>query len=280
MAVVTQGQWEKLRLGKVINNTVSFIGRNLIFSLVVGALFFVLPALLASLGVFSYLSRLPSIACGGQWAPEAFMLASGLLATALNFVGYAVLSRATIDGIKGDRPSVGGSIQAALRYSLPIVGIGFAIYLAVFFASYAMLRTGLLTPSEALAALAVLVAPFIPWGLRTSVAVPVAILERLGVRASMLRSRALTKGHRWPIVGLFLIVITLFVVRQVGLALAVVFVLTALTPVSAFIVGSLLDALVWAMIWMPASIAITVTYMELRRIKEGASVGELAEIFS
>jgi uncharacterized membrane protein len=208
------------------------------------------------------------------------MLASGLLATALNFVGYAVLSRATIDGIKGDRPSVGGSIQAALRYSLPIVGIGFAIYLAVFFASYAMLRTGLLTPSEALAALAVLVAPFIPWGLRTSVAVPVAILERLGVRASMLRSRALTKGHRWPIFGLFLIVITLFVVRQVGLALAVVFVLTALTPVSAFIVGSLLGALVWAMIWMLASIAITVTYMELRRIKEGASVGELAEIFS
>ena len=156
MAVVTQGQSEKLRLGKVISNTVSFIGRNLIFSLVVGALFFVLPALLASLGVFSYLSRLPSIACGGLWAPEAFMLASGLLATALNFVGYAVLSRATIDGIKGDRPSVGGSIQAALRYSLPIVGIGFAIYLAVFFASYAMLRTGLLTPSEALAALAVL----------------------------------------------------------------------------------------------------------------------------
>jgi hypothetical protein len=78
----------------------------------------------------------------------------------------------------------------------------------------------------------------------------------------------------------FLIVIGLFIVRQVGLALAFVFVSTALSPVSAFIVGSLLDALVWAMIWMLASIAITVTYMELRRIKEGASVGELAEIFA
>ena len=96
----------------------------------------------------------------------------------------------------------------------------------------------------------------------------------------MSRSRTLTRGHRWPIFALLLIVIVLFVVRQVGLALAFVFVLTVLTPISVLVVVALLGALVWAMIWMLASTAITVTYMELRRIKEGTSVGELAEIFS
>ena len=276
MAWATQGQSEKLRLGKVINNTAAFLGRNLMLLLVFGVLFFVLPALLASLGTYWYWSRLPLIGCGGEGAAEAFMLASVLLPTALNFVGYAVLSRATLDGIKGDRPSVGDCIQAALRYSLPIAGIGFAIYLAVFFAGYAMLRNGLATPSEALAAFAVIIAPFIPWGLGISVAVPVAIQEGLGVRASISRSRALTNGHRWPISSLFLVVIVLFVVRQV----AVLSVSTALTSVSALIVVALLDILVWAMIWMVTSIAITVTYIELRRIKEGASTGELAEMFS
>ena len=278
--MATQRQSEKLRLGKVISNTVAFIGRNLVFSLVVGALFFVLPAMLASLGVFWYWSGLRFSSYGGHWATEAFLPACGLFATALTFVGFAVLSRATIDGIKGDRSSVGGCIQAALRHSLPIVGIGFALYLAFFFAGYAMRRTGLLTPSEARATFAVLIASFIPLGLEFSVAVPVAIQEGLGVRASSTRSRALTKGHRWPIFGLFLIVFVLVYRQASGLGFGFSICLcgtgSSICPHPRVAPG----ALVWAIIWVVASVAITATYIELRRIKEGTSVGELAEIFS
>ncbi len=286
--MATQEPSEKLRLGKVISNTVAFIGQNLIFLLVVGALFFVLPLILINLWAVWYWPKLAyqmGAYGGGPWSIVVNVgsyLASRLLAIAANFLGLAVLSRATMDDIRGVRPSVGGCIQTVLVHSLPIVGIGFALYLAVFFASLAVLRTGLLTPSEALAAFAVLMAPFIFWGLGISVAIPVAIQEGLGVRASMSRSRALTKGYRWSIFGLFLIVMVLaFMLRLAAWVFAAIFPPAfALVSVSVVIVNAIPNAVVSTIIWTVTSVAITATYIELRRIKEGSSVEDLAEIFS
>ncbi len=41
------------------------------------------------------------------------------------------------------------------------------------------------------------------------VAVPVCVIEKQGVIASLSRSRALTKGYRWQIFGLFLLVMVI-----------------------------------------------------------------------
>jgi hypothetical protein len=286
MAWATQGQSEKLRLGKVINNTVGFIGRNLILLLVVATLFFVLPLMLVNLWTVWYWPRLAflgNVYGNGSSAVAANVgsaLASGLLAAAPNFLGHAVLSRATVDDINGNRPSIGGCIQTALRHFLPIVGIGLVVYLVFFVARFAIFAAGLFIPYGGTVAFAILIVPCVMWGLGIAVAVPVAAKEGLGIDASMSRSRALTRGYRWPIFGLCSIALGLWFVTRVALALAFVLTPAMLTSVSALLVGTIPSALFSAIIWTVTSVAATAIYIELRRIKEDTGVDELAEIFS
>jgi uncharacterized membrane protein len=88
----------------------------------------------------------------------------------------------------------------------------------------------------------------------------------------MSRSRVLTKGSRWALFGLFLILIL------VGMAIQLV--LGTVIALFGGIIGAVLAALVSTVWSMMMSIAAAVSYVELREVKEGTSVDELAEIFS
>ncbi len=125
--------------------------------------------------------------------------------------------------------------------------------------------------ASGLASIALLVPGIILW-LGWSVAVPVLIQERLGVFGSMSRSRVLTKGSRWALFGLFLILIIIAMVIQSVMAMVVVFV--------GGTVAAVVAALVQTVVSMVVSVATAVSYVELRQVKEGTSVEELAEIFS
>jgi len=103
-------------------------------------------------------------------------------------------------------------------------------------------------------------------------AVPVLIQERRGVFGSMSRSRALTKGSRWSLFGLFLILIIIAMIIQWGMLLVLV--------LFGGIIAEIGAALVQTVVSMMLSIATAVSYVELRQAKEGASIDELAEIFS
>ena len=118
-----------------------------------------------------------------------------------------------------------------------------------------------------------LIVPGIILWLGWSMSMPVLIQERLGVFGSMSRSRALTKGNRWSLFGLFLILIIIAMVIQSGILLVFVFSSRNYRP-------QLGAALVQTMVSMVLSIAAAVSYVELRQVKEGASVDELAKIFS
>ncbi|WP_348640382.1 ATP-binding cassette domain-containing protein, partial [Mesorhizobium sp. M2D.F.Ca.ET.226.01.1.1] len=75
-------------------------------------------------------------------------------------------------------------------------------------------------PADAVGAgigLVLLIVPGIILWLGWSMAVPVLIQERLGVFGSMSRSRVLTKGNRWSLFGLFLILIIIAMVIQWGM---------------------------------------------------------------
>lgn len=286
MAWETQGQSEKLRLGKVISNTVAFIGRNLILSLAVGVAFFVLPLVLVDLWTFWYWPKLAYLADAYGNSPWAIVLnmgsalVSGFLGVALNLLGLAMLSKATIDNINGNRASIGGCIRTALRHFLPIVGIGLVIYLVYFVARFAMLAASLIIPYGGPIAFVILIAPCVMWGLGISIAVPAAVQESLGIDASMSRSRALTRGYRWPIFGLVSIVFGLVVALRLGLFFGTGFAPVAIASSSDAITGAIPRAVVSAIVWLVASVGVAVTYVELRRVKEGTSVEDLAEIFS
>ncbi|WP_156913540.1 hypothetical protein [Mesorhizobium sp. WSM3224] len=277
----------KFRLGRVVGDTASFIGRNLVLTLVVAALFFALPSILIGLLTFAYRERAVYLVGAGDVEPFAvavyvgFSLLAGLLGALPGFLGHAVLSAAVLDDIKVGRPSIAGCIGAAFHRAIPVLGIGFTIYLVGFFAQQAMIGAELLFPSfGGGVAFVLMVVPCIVWVLAALAAVPVAMREGLGALASMTRSRALTKGYRWPILGLFLIVFVLALALRVALFLGFSLAVPVVAPASISIVGATASAVVTAIIWTMASIAATSTYVDLRRAKEGGGVDELVDVFS
>jgi hypothetical protein len=104
------------------------------------------------------------------------------------------------------------------------------------------------------------------------VAIPVCVVERLGPIGSLGRSRKLTKGYRWKILGLVLLLylIGIFASLFVGGTL------TALGGTPLAVIG----ALIWSAIWGTfASVVIVVTYHDLRVAKEGVDTEQIISVF-
>jgi len=106
---------------------------------------------------------------------------------------------------------------------------------------------------------------------RWFVAVPACVVEKLGPVASLTRSAALTKGYRWKIFGMFLLIwlASLIVGGLIGLLVGV------LGPFM-----TLLANFVWTAIWAAYFNSVWVMiYHDLRVAKEGVDVGQIAAVF-
>lgn len=260
MTSATLGGADKFRIGRVFNNSFAVIGRNIGLCLGLAFLFSGLPAIVIRLLTQPQIDAIlqaepgaaanPAAMFGNPWVTISASLISFVLALLLQ----SALVRATIEDLNGKRPTFGDCIQIAIRFLLPTLGIGLLVGLG-----------------SALAMIALVVPGIILW-LGWSVSVPVLIQERLGVFGSMSRSRVLTKGNRWPLFGLFLILIIIAAVIQWAIALVVL--------LFGGIVAYVAAALVQTVVSMVLSIAAAVSYVELRQVKEGTSVEELAEVFS
>jgi hypothetical protein len=287
MASIASGRLEKFSIGRVFSNTFSVIARSFGSLAMIVGLFTALPALIYNFWNFS---RIASFGAGGAAGLEQAALANygitsmiaALVIFVLALLAQAALVRATVEDLNGKRPAIGDCIQVALRSFLPAIGIGIIAFFAMVLAGGVMALFGSLIPFLGwLIGLAIFIAAAI-WVLSISVALPVVVQEKQGVFGSIARSRALTKGSRWSIFGLFLAIGIIAMVIQVGFSL--IFGLTVasaggISPVGA-VVGAVGSSLVSSIFSTVFSVAIAVTYVELRRVKEGTSVDELAEIFS
>jgi hypothetical protein len=255
MTTATLGRPGRFEIGRVFSNTFGVIGRNIGLCVGLAALFAGLPALLIRLWTQPQIDAMMQRDAGAMADPSAMFRNSyiTIIAGLLSFV-CALLVRATIEDLNGKRPSFGDCIQIAIRFLLPTLAIGLLVGLGA----------GL--------GLMLLIVPGIILWLGWSMAVPVLIQERRGVFGSMSRSRALTKGSRWSLFGLFLILIIIAMIIQWGMLLVLV--------LFGGIIAEIGAALVQTVVSMMLSIATAVSYVELRQAKEGASIDELAEIFS
>lgn len=160
---------------------------------------------------------------------------------------------AVFQTLRGDKVSFGESITRGMARLIPLgiaallVGLGVGLGAALF-----------LIPGLILMCL---------W----YVTIPACVVERLGPIESMSRSRKLTLGYRWPIFGLILLVViatALLYGVVVGLAsMDDTFFFSALMLV-AFIVPQTL-----------ANIIVAIVYFDLRAIKEGVTIDNLANVF-
>lgn len=192
---------------------------------------------------------------------------SFFLTLALTVIVQGALVRATMAYSTGERATLGESFSAGLRMLLPLLGltvlelIGIAFGFALFFIPAIIL--------------------FVMW----SVAAPALVAERCGVFEAFTRSRELTRGSRWKIFGLLLVVLVTYWLL-LGVYGVMVFASTNTTmeglaqggqiPLM-WILGSALLSLINQTLWGTVG---TSLYVELRNAKEGGTEQALSEIFA
>jgi hypothetical protein len=176
-----------------------------------------------------------------------------LFGAVLDTVGEAVTVYGVFQNLRGEPVRLGEALQKGLARFFPIVGVAAMAGLVITLGLAFFILPGLIV--------------LVMW----SVALPVCVLEGLGPVSSLGRSSALTKGHRWQIFGIVL----LLTIANVLVSLVLDKLLTPLGFMTAA-VGSLIWTSLWAAYYNSVLVMI---YHDLRVTKEGVDVNQIAAVF-
>ena len=265
MTMQTGGTYRQFSIGTVLSDTFgAFFGR-FGFYLPLAVIAFI-PA------IVGYIVNPPAgptaMDRGFDWAQFGtawvIPLICGSLMAAL--ATYAVVMEAVGRRVTfGETLSVALSRLGALIVASILVGIiiGFFILLAVLgAAAVGFLSLLLIIPG--------IIAATILW-----VVVPVVVVERLGPFESLGRSQNLTRGHRWSIFGIIVILVLIGIVVDTILQWVVFPFIRGSGPY-VFLAVNLSASI---MIQMLQAIAAAYGYFYLKIWKEGAGANELARVF-
>jgi hypothetical protein len=232
-------------IGGVFERTFSILGRN-----------FVPFFLLSAVATLPYLAFywIQSAAPLALAKPGAALALPFIIGFVLKMFTQAVILHAAFQDLRGRPISINDSFRVGFARFLPIVGLIILEGLGV----------GLGT--------VLLVVPGIILLLMWYLALPACVVERLGPVASLSRSAALTKGHRWKILGLILVL---------GIAGGII---AAVLPLAAkMVLGRIgfvvVQYLVQALIAVINGIIVIVLYRNLRVAKEGLDTEQIAAVF-
>jgi len=172
----------------------------------------------------------------------------------LNTLAQAVILYGAFQAMRGRPVNLGECLKVGLGRFFPIIGLVICAYLAIWIG------------------LILLIVPGMILAMMWYVGTPVCVVEQKGPLASLGRSSELTKGHRWKIFGMVLLLLII-----AGIVGAIVVALLAITGSSVLIT---LGTLVWNGVW-GAFYAIfgVVTYHDLRVAKEGVDTDQIASVF-
>ncbi len=253
-----------MSIGRVFERSFSTIAHNPLVVLGLAFVIGAIPGLLIAylLVSFGLATPQPDVSGGLLAGLATAMLLSMVVSLAIAAVVQGALTRATVAESEGQRASFGECLSIGLRFFLPLIGVGIIVGIGV------------------VLGLILLIVPGVILGMMWSVAGPAVVVERQGVFAALRRSAELTKGARWKILGLALVVVVAYwllstILGFIGLAsdstsLAGAFSVSNL--LGSVIVGTLFNAVMGTL--QPA------LYIELRRWKEGTDVETLRDVFA
>jgi hypothetical protein len=232
LAPVAHGEF---RVGRVFSRTLSLLSRNF-------PIYFVVAALAAVPKVLVDKTT-------GGWQFVVF-----LLIAVAGPVSCAVVAQVAFSDMSGRPVSLSEAVRVAFGRFLPLLGLTICMGLAIAMGIMLLIVPGIML--------------IIMWYVTT----PAFVIERLDISASFARSRALTKGHRWPIFGMAL----LLFIAGIIMALVVEKVL-ALSGSGGFMIAG---SLVWAGLTGAFNMVLVVaTYYDLRVAKEGIDTRHFAAVF-
>jgi hypothetical protein len=177
------------------------------------------------------------------------------LALILDPLCNAVLLHATFQDLRGRPVSMGQSVSAALIRLFPLILLTLAMFFGVVFGMILLIIPGMFFS--------------VAWKL----SVPVCVLEQRGPFESMGRSWELTRGNRWKLFGMMLVV---GLITGFGAGM-----LTLLGTAIAGEIGRVITMLIaLSLAHSFSSVFFTVVYRDLRTSKEGIDTSRVAEVFN
>lgn len=256
MATTITADAARFSIGGVISRAVSVLGRRFLMFFGLGLVAEV-PELIVNYISLPTVNPAGSAAAFGasHWLAVIGGALLGLIMTALL---QGSITYGTVMDLSDQPLSFGTALATALRVFFPLLGLTLIVAFGV----------GL--------ALLLLIVPGIMLGLAWNVAVPVRVVEQTSVFGAFGRSRGLTAGHRWAILGLWVIYFVAAVVVQLVVRFAVALPLMNGAHLS---LALLINWLVQALMAVVAATIGACIYFELRSEKEGIGPQQLAAVF-
>lgn len=248
-----------VRIGDIFGRAFGVLSRHFLAFTLLAAVAAVPAALITMLSSPSSTSWAAQLAAGGQINFAALITAvllgigGALLWSVLAVVAQAMILYGAFQDMRGKPVDIVESAKKGLSRFWPIIGLGTSVGLTVAFGFVLLFVPGLI------------------FATMYYVALPACVVEKTGPLASMSRSAALTKGHRWKVFGLYLV-------------LAIVGIIANLVVSKVFVVfgGPILAAatVIWGSLFGAyRSITVTVLYHDLRATREGIDVEQMAAVF-
>lgn len=250
------GSGPRFDFGRVTSRIGALIGRNFVPFIVLSLILAGAPYLLLLIAQPAFAGE-PSV--GGVVGIVALLVLVGA-----GLVLQAAITRASVDDLSGKGVSIGSALSTGVSVALPLLGFGILFGLGV----------GL--------GMILLIVPGVYLALRWAVAGPIIVIERLGVFKAMARSATLTEKHRWAILGLIVLYVIFAIVVQGVVALAVPGAGAAMMGVPGEVGVLAIVALVafQTISSIIATVGVAAVYFELRQIKDGVDVSDLANVFA
>lgn len=252
---------QKLAIGSVIGRTLGIFFRNF-FAFGLLAVVIYIPSMLLQ---FEWLSRIEQNPTQVVELSSILVLAQFGLGIVLWAILAASLTYGTIMDLRhGGKPGMFLIIRKGVSLAIPVLLISVS-------AGFLMLI-----------GFAVFVIPGVILATMWFVCIPAAVVEREGFIASFRRSVRLTRGYRWPVFGT---IILLYIVQMiVGAIVAIILGVIGI----AFMFGAegggqiveiVLTTAVQGITMALLAIGSAVTYHDLRIMKEGGDVDQIAAVF-
>jgi hypothetical protein len=240
-------------IGRVLGRGFSVIGRNAVGFLLAAAVFAGLPSFL-----LQYIAS-PD--------PQSLLADFEIMTIALIFVlalfnvfGASLLQvavvRSSILDLNGRPADISGSLAATVGFVLPVFGLSIVYAFGMALGFLLLIVPGIIVMCM--------------W----FVAVPVLVEERAGILGSLSRSAELTRGSRWHVFGLIIILSILG-----GVVGALFGIFPAMAAPESHLIISFFNGVAAAVSGVFGAAMAASLYIELREVKEGATTDSLVAIF-
>lgn len=249
------------RVGRVFSRSWAVFSRNIVKFFVLTLIAFLAAGLAVFVIVASTVGSGIALALVTQQLTPAILRGllvavalAAFLVSVLLMIGQAPILYGAFQDMRGRTAGLGESLKKGWVRFFPIVGLAICWSLTL------------------LVGFVLLIVPAFIFLTMFFVALPACVVEKLGPIRSMGRSAALTKGHRWKVFG---IIIIIFIASNV-IEYALQKLLIAVAGQTAGLIGSVLWNALWTVFY---AIVVAVIYYDLRVAKEGIDIEQIAAVF-